>query len=381
MSEKVFIYGDEFGTSTLKSNDVKNITHFVYAAIVIKESQLQNAKKVRDDISKKFFKGNTLKSKSKILRNQETRLEVLDYLINNLKFIVYLLVIDKEKLNKEKGGLRFKEVFYKYFQKIFISQINNNFTDFEIHMDNLINKKYQIELKNYIAQNYQNNFFEKYNISDDKDEPLIQLADILAGSYGRVFNNAFLSESSDLIFNMLKPVTANVSFFPYNEDSNIFVPNKENKIDQELYNIVRNDASDIYEKENDIIIKSVIEYLLWYQKVMSFRYAQTYEMINVLKENTGKEISIENLRIIIKNLRFKGVIIVSSSIKSGYKLAVNKSDVHIYFSHYLNYILPMLKKVEIANSVFMNKTVGDFIPLEEMDELKDLVETLNNKIN
>jgi hypothetical protein len=375
--EKVYIFGDEFGTSTLKSNDVKNITHFVYAAIVVKESQLHNARKVRDDISKKFFKGNILKSNSKILnKKKETRLEVLDYLIKNLNFIVYLLVIDKTKLDKEEGGLRFKKVFYKYFQKIFISQINNNFSDFEIHMDNLINDEYQIELKNYIAQNYQDNFFEKYHISDDKDEPLIQLADIIVGSYGRVFNTAFITDNSEDIFNKLKPVTGNVSFFPYKEDNKIFVSNEEKKVDLEIYNIVRNDALDIFENENDIIIKSVIEYLLWYQKVMPFTYAQTYEITNALKHNTGKEVSVENLRIIIKNLRFKGIIVVSSSSKSGYKLAVNKSDVHIYFSHYLNYILPMLKKVEIANSIFMNKTVGDFIPLEEMNELKNLVETL-----
>lgn len=376
--EKVYIFGDEFGTSTLKSNDVKNITHFVYAAIVIKESQLHNARKVRDEISKKFFKGNILKSNSKLLnRNKETRLEALDYLIKNLNFIVYLLVIDKTKLNKEDGGLRFKEVFYKYFQKIFVSQINNNFTDFEIHMDNLINDDYQIELKNYMAQYYQDNFFEKYNISDDKEEPLIQLADILAGSYGRVFNTAFITENSEAIFNKLKPITGNISFFPYKENGKVFVADEEKKIDEDLYNIVRNDALDIFDNENNIIIKSVIEYLLWYQKVMPFRYTQTYEIVNALKYNTGKEVSVENLRVIIKNLRFKGVIVVSSSSKSGYKLAVNKSDVHIYFGHYLNYILPMLKKVEIANSVFMNKTVGDFIPLQEMDELKNLVDTLS----
>ena len=376
VSEKVYIYGDEFGTSTLKSNDVKNINHFVYAAIVIKESQLEKAKNVRDEMSKKFFKGNVLKSSSRILKNEQTRLEVLDYLTNNLKFIVYLLVIDKEKLDKEKGGLRFKKVFYKYFQNIFVGQIKNNFSDFEIYVDNLINEKYQIELKDYIAKKYQNNFFENYHISDDKEEPLIQLADILAGSYGRVFNAAFLSDSSESIFNILNPVTANTSFFPYKEGNKLFVANEEKKIDEELYSIVRNDAFEILENENDIIIKSVLEYLLWHQKVMPFRYAQTYEITSALKHNTGKELSVENLRAIIKKQRFKGVIIVSSSGKSGYKLAVNKSDVHIYFSHYLNYILPMLKKVEIANSVFMNKTVGDFIPLEGMNELKSLVETL-----
>lgn len=376
MNEKVYIYGDEFGTSTLKNNDVKNITHFVYAAIVIKESQLSNAIKVRKEISKIYFKGNILKSNSKILKNEQTRLDILDYLVKNLNFIVYLLVIDKAKLDKEKGGLRFKEVFYKYFQKIFISQINDNFSDFEIHMDNLINEKYQIELKNYIVQNYQNNFFEKYHISDDKEEPLIQLADILAGSYGRVFNASFLSNKSEDIFNKLNPVTANVTFFPYKEDNKTFVVNSENRIDEELFGIVRKDALSIFENEKDIIIKCVIEYLLWYQKVMPFRYTQTYEITNAIKYNTGKDLSIDNLRTIIKQLRFKGIIVVSSSSKSGYKLAVNKADVHIYFRHYLNYILPMLKKIEIANSVFLNKTVGDFVPLQEMDDLKKLVETL-----
>ncbi len=49
--EKVYIFGDEFGTSTLKMNDIKNITHFIYSAIVIKESNIINALKVRENIS------------------------------------------------------------------------------------------------------------------------------------------------------------------------------------------------------------------------------------------------------------------------------------------------------------------------------------------
>lgn len=374
--EKVYIFGDEFGTSTLKNNDVKNITHFIYSAIVIKESNIEKALIIRNELSNLFFKGHILKSSSKVLKNEETRIKVLDYLINNLNFVVYLLVIDKEKLNDKKGGLRFKEVFYKYFQKIFISQIDNNFTDFEIHMDNLINEKYQIELKNYLAQNYQDSFFEKYNISDDKDEPLLQLADILAGSYGRVFNASFKGEKSEEIYRLLKPITAKITFFPFKEDNKIFINEEDKKVDEELFSIVKEDAIAVLEKERDLVTKEVIEYLLWSQKVMPFKYAQTYEITNTIKHNTGKELPIDNLRNIIKELRFKGVIVVSSSSKSGYKLAVNKADVNTYFKHYLNYILPMLKKIEIANSVFLNKTVGEFIPLQEIDDLKKLVETL-----
>ncbi|MCF1420315.1 DUF3800 domain-containing protein [Mangrovimonas futianensis] len=379
MSEKVYIFGDEFGTSTLHQNDVKNITHFVYAAIVVKESNLDNARTIQEEISKVFFKGNPIKSNSKILKNEKKRIEILEYLTQNLNFIIYLLVVDKEKLSKDTGGLRFKEVFYKYFRGIFVSQINNNFSEFEIFMDNLISEKYSSELKNYIKQNYQNNFFEQYHISDDKDEPLIQLADLIAGSYGRVFNASFISNNSEEIFNALKPITPNITFFPDKLDNKTFVVNPEKEIDSEVYVIVRNDAIKIYDAAVDEVSKAILDYLLWHQKVLPFKYAETYEIINALKYNSGKTLSIENLRIIVKELRFKGVIIVSSSSKSGYKLAVNKSDVHIYFTHYLNYILPMLKKIEIANAVFVNKTVGDFIPLADMKELQGLVESL--KVN
>jgi len=376
MEEKVFIYGDEFGTSTLKSNDVKNITHFIYAAIVIKESNLNNALRVRDEISSKFFHGGIVKSSSKALRNMDTRLDVVKYLVSNLNFIIYLLVIDKDKLDKEKGGLRFKEVFYKYFQKIFVSQINNNFTDFEIYMDNMINDKYQIELKQYLAQNYQDSFFEKYNICDDKEQPLVQLADLIAGSFGRVFNSSFRSEKSDELFNLLKPKTANILSFPFKGYDNKLQNENENIVDEEIINIVRGDAQNIFEEEEDVIVKSLLDYLLWNQKILPFNYTQTYEIINNIKHITGKEVSVENLRIIIRDLRYKGIIIISSSNKSGYKLAVNKSDIYIYFGHYLKHVIPMLKKVEIANSIFVNKTVGDFIPLDEMKELKKLVDTL-----
>ena len=379
MAEKVFIYGDEFGTLTLKTNDVKNITHFIYTAIVIKESNLENALKVRDDISNKFCQGQIIKSSSKPLRNIENRINAIEYLTSNLNFIVYAFVIDKEKLSKDKGGLRFKEVFYKYFQKIFLNQVNNNFNDFEIHMDNLINEKYQIELKNYLNQNYQNNFFEKYNISDDKEQPLIQLADLIAGSLGRVFNDSFKTERNDELINLLRPKIQNFIFFPSKEEQVSKAKENSKEVDSEIYSIVRNDTENIIENENDIVITSIIENLLWNQKILPYNYIQTFEIVNNVKQNTGKEISIENLRIIIRDLRYKGVIIVSSSNKSGYKLAVNKSDVSIYFTHYLNYVIPMLKKVEIANNIFMNKTVGDYIPLNEMNELKNLVDSISNK--
>ncbi len=39
----------------------------------------------------------------------------------------------------------------------------------------------------------------------------------------------------------------------------------------------------------------------------------------------------------------------------------------------------MLQKVDIANGIFKSRTVGEFIPLEEMDSLKKFVESLTEQ--
>jgi hypothetical protein len=148
--EKVYVFGDEFGTSTLEENDVKNITHFVYSAIVIKESDIVKARKIRDEISEIFLFGSKIKSSSKALRDDEKRLKILKYLTDNLNFTIHILVIDKNELSKETGGLRFKDVFYKYFQKIFIGLINNNYHDFKIYMDSIISDKFSFDIKSYL---------------------------------------------------------------------------------------------------------------------------------------------------------------------------------------------------------------------------------------
>lgn len=375
--EKVYIFGDEFGTSTLEENDVKNITHFVYSAVVIKESNIEKARKIRDEISEIFLFGNKIKSSSKALKDDERRLKALKYLTDNLNFTIHILVIDKYELSKEKGGLRFKEVFYKYFQKIFIGLINNDYHDFEIFMDSIISDKFSFDLKSYLSENIADSLFDKYQMTNDVKEPLIQFADLISGSFGRVVNLSFNSEIRDEIFEILKPKIVKTSFFPIKEKTNSKnSKTTDNEVSEEIYNIVRTDAINLMESDNDEIHKEVLSLLVNHQKISPKHFVYTYELINSIKYLLGKDISTENLRIVVRDLRYKGIIIVSNTNKGGYKLAVNKSDVYLYFDHYLKYVLPMLQKVEIANNIFKRKTVGDFIPLEDMENLKKLVESL-----
>lgn len=378
--EKVYIYCDEFGTSTLKQNDVKNITKFVYSSIIIRESQLEKAKKVREEISSKLLFGQKIKSNSKRLSNDDIRIQCLNYMYNNLGFMVHFLIVDKDKLNKDKGGLRFKEVFYKYFQNIFISELAHSFNDFEIIMHHTISEKYGAELKNYLGNRVKDNLFENYNFTDDNSEPLIQFADLLAGSYGKCFNKDFESTINDNVINLLKR-NSTISFFPEEKKADSKPIYSQSEIDEDIYQIVRADALELFQKdETDYFQKKILELLLQYQKIAPLIYIQTYEIINYLKNHYNRDISTEQLRLIVRDIRFCGVIIASSNNKSGYKLAVNREDIYNYFNHYSKYILPMLKKVQIANDVLSKKTVGEFIPLKDFEELASLVNKIKFNI-
>jgi hypothetical protein len=371
--EKVYIFCDEFGTSTLKQNDVKNITKFVYCSIIIKESQLKHARQVRDEISAKFLDGQKLKSSSKKLKNDEVRINCLNYLFQNLSFINHYLIVDKEKLDQDKGGLRFKGVFYKYFQKIFISQLTHSYTDFEISMHHTISQKYGDELKVYLANKVKDTLFENYHFLDDETEPLIQFADLLAGSFGKYFNKDFFTHGSDQILNILKLNFPKVDFFPFEKNIELKSVYSNNEVSKEIYNIVRTDALNLEKNTKDEVFQLVLEQLLSYQKIAPTVYLQTYELTNYAKYYFNKDISTDQLRLIIRDLRFEGIIIVSANNKSGYKLAVNQEDIYQYFNHYSKYILPMLKKIQIANDIFINRTVGEYNPLKDFDDLASLV--------
>ena len=214
MEEKVYIYGDEFGTSSMNLQAQNEVSHFVYSAIVVSESNLNKAYEVRDYISKNFFQGQKIRSKSRAIKKIDKRLRALQYLSNNLDFKIYTVVVDKSKI--ESKGLKIKEVFYKYFQKIFTSNIISDYQIFEIYVDELISEEYKQEMYSYLNKNLTiQSLFSNYKMVDDKNEVLVQLADLVAGSLGRVFAHShYVKEASDIIDVLMGKMTP-PEFFPY----------------------------------------------------------------------------------------------------------------------------------------------------------------------
>ena len=110
-------------------------------------------------------------------------------------------------------------------------------------------------------------------------------------------------------------------------------------------------------------------------KTDPYRLSESYELVNVLKRVNPKS-SIEHLRELISNLRYKGIIIVSIEGKYGYKIPNKKNDLIGFYNRYLKSIIPMLTKMSIANNQ-IRKEFFDIDIFSENDNL-DLIQKFIN---
>lgn len=285
--EKAKIFIDEFGNSHLDLSKKGTFSHFVYASVIIPESEVDNARILRKEICKKFRLGNDIKSKNIGDKKYfQKRLDILNYLIENLDFSIDVLVIDKDKLDKDEGGLRFKKTFYKYFQKVLIRKYNQVYSSYNIYLDKLGSDDFRTELVNFIDNNgTQRDLFNPdrtFELSDDKtDEKLVQLADIIAGSLGRLFCLSHYNPESSKIYEILH-TRMSVSYYPYLKISNKEIK-KTKTLSKEISQLNLESLKNYLEsskKSEDALKRRLLEYLYTNSKIDSERLVPSYELIN-----------------------------------------------------------------------------------------------------
>ncbi len=372
MEEKVYIYGDEFGTSSMNLQAQNEVSHFVYSAIVISESNLAIAYNVRDYISKKFLYGERIRSKSKAMKDINKRLKALQYLSRNLDFKIYTIIVDKSQIQSD--GLKIKEVFYKYFQKIFTTNILSDYQRFEIYVDDLISEEYKMEMYSYLNKHLNiQSLFSNYKMVDDKNEVLVQLADLVAGSLGRVFSPShYIKEAGDIIDTLINKMTP-PEYFPYRNQTPVKNISNDNSSEIVTRFVIQDVIKFINHNSNSGAKTDLIKFLFFQFKLNPNQLVDIHTIQGSLSK-LHKNITVEQIRILIRDLRYDGILVVTAAGKSGYKLAQNQTDISAYFNHYLNYVKPMLRKIEVANNKLKKLNVdNNLMDSQEFLMLKQLI--------
>lgn len=181
MANKAYIYFDEFGNAFLDTESkIGTPSHFIYTAIVVDEKDIDKVRNLRKEISNEFRQGSPIKSNRIKIEN---RLKIIDK-FKNADFGIFSFVVDKRKIDNE--NLKDKTIFYKFFQRLFLTQFIEKYDSFEIYFDKIGDLQFQKSLTDYISRRvFQPSLFQPdriYKIADDKlEEPLIQMADFFSG--------------------------------------------------------------------------------------------------------------------------------------------------------------------------------------------------------
>ena len=130
------IYIDENGNADLDVSKSGVPPYFIYAAVIISDSELEKARTIHQSILKANFQNSFIKS-AHIGNDKSGFAKYVDSFsrLNELKHHVVALVVDKAKISKT-SGLAFKSVFIKYFQRLLSKTFLNNFQEFHIIADN-----------------------------------------------------------------------------------------------------------------------------------------------------------------------------------------------------------------------------------------------------
>ncbi|WP_147202750.1 hypothetical protein [Segetibacter aerophilus] len=83
---------------------------------------------------------------------------------------------------------------------------------------------------------------------------------------------------------------------------------------------------------------------------------------------------------LVRDLRYQGLFIVSQSGKPGYKFASGYQDISEHFKHFMKYILPMLQKVKILNEKISQQSHNEINLLEKDVTLKQMKELVTSII-
>lgn len=372
------IFIDEFGNVHLDLSKGGTFSHFIYTAIVFNKDSENRARLLRESLCKKYRLGDNIKSSNIKEKHFDKRLQILNDLCNELDFTIDVLVIDKSKIDS--SGLKQHKVFYKFFQSLFVNKYNQKYQSYQIFADS-VGTDFKSELESYVrSKSIQRDLWHpdrNFNLSNDvSGEKLIQFADLVCGSIGKVFCASHSHKRAREIYEILH-TRLSVDYFPFRTTrfstnlSDSIIDKQIMKLNLELIENYINNSSSKANQEKNLLLN----YLLLHSEISPNRLIPTYEIVAYIS-NYIDGFTDDRLRLVIRDLRYEGLFVISYPGKPGYKLANCYNDIFEHYNHFMKYVIPMLQKIKIINQSIAENTFNELNPLEHdpsLSQLKDLL--------
>lgn len=379
---KTIAFADEFGNNSFDFSKDGASTHFIIAGVIINRDEIHTINQALETIRKKFFQTGEMKSKN-IGPNHKRRKAVLREL-NKLNYVIYAVVVDKRKLWGE--GFKYKQSFYKYLNGLLYKELYRTYPKLELKVDEHGTNDFMLSFKKYVeTNNMLRTLFSDsdFNIKKSQNELGIQLADIIAGTLGYIYDETKKGDHSDSFFNLLDSRITSINHFPKNNELIEFNDSKiyeQSDYDENIaslslkriFNYLDTANGDNQDKIDSInFLKLLIRY---HESNHQGKYTTASEFKNHLNVNRIHKIGNEKFTNLIGKLRDNGILIASS--RAGYKIPTTANEIRGYIRHSNNMILPLLSRIAECRNAIKLATNNSLDILEglEFSKLKELVD-------
>ena len=378
--KKVIAFADEFGNNSFDFETQGS--HFIIASVIINQDELEEIKIQLEEVRKRFFQTGEIKS-NKVSKNHKRRILILKEL-KKINFSIYAVVIDKRKLFGE--GFKYKQSFYKYLNGILYKELYRTFPQLELKVDEHGGNDFMRSFKKYVEKNHIRNLFagSDFQIQKSHNDLGVQLADMMAGTLGYIFDELKKSDKSSEFAELINDKLISLNHFPKEYKTEEFSEKATfSEYDETIATLGLNRAFDFIDQttgntpDNRDRINFLKLLLLYHQSNHPRKFTTSAEFVRHLSVNRQSSLSKERFSSkVIGHLRDKGILIASS--RDGYKIPTSASDMKKYINHGKSIVLPVLRRIEECRNAILLATANEYDILNdpEYQKLKELIENV-----
>lgn len=376
-----YAFIDEYGVPSLETHHEGVSQYFIVAAVLVSEEDLAAARQGAERIRAKFFQTGEIKS-SRVGQKHNRRQRVLTA-IAELPIRLLAVAVNKEDISTN-GGLIYKKPFFKFISGQLYRWLYGAIPSLAVTADKYGTSEYMASFSRYVEVRHMPNLFSDGSVRHElsKKEPLIQIADFIAGTIARAFDRKKFTERSSDFLKTLRPLTIEIMEWPLSfgaQSSDL--PRSES--DDDVGKIAMASAerflsANLERTDHKLVAQCcALTYLIYFMRsVDSEGYVTTKQLIEILESETGLTFNERKVQSsVIAPLRDEGVLI-GSRRNRGYKFPTSLDDVLCFVDFASEIALPLLQRVRVARRCIRLASSGkiDILEQDNYEELRRLLE-------
>jgi hypothetical protein len=382
MNDIQFAFIDESGDYSFdfEKNDVSS--HFIIVSILAKESNKELLEQEVEKVRQKYFQTGEMHTDK--MDNPHLRIQLLNEL-KDLPFNIYAYVVDKRKI-REDSGITFEKTFIKFMNRLIYDDLNRTFDQLDLVLVEQGTKEFMTEFKTYIKEKSVPDLFNYsiFGFNHSKSELLLQLANFIAGTIAKGYDQTQHSEHYPLFHKIIKKKIIAINLWPQNYKNYLhdyISRNQDSQFDEVIFKQSVNLTLQYLEKNkksedaDEKIRIDLLKFLLFNLRENPNEYVYTQEILDNLNAIRVNKINHHYFRSnIVSKLRDSGLLIASSN--KGYKLPVCLTDLYDFVNLSSLTIHPMIQRISKCRNQVLLATNNEIDILEnnEYEYLKKIID-------